>query len=161
MSSMRRLHHGVSAVLLLLLLLLLLLAAMTSGVIGPTTTAAAAATTGLVGHGGSAAVLGQLQHGPVALAAGGTVEAVGPVVVDPLVVAEVPGQTEGFPTQVAHVALLTVDSHVVAQRHVVGVGLAAEVAPEVSSLVGELVVQQGAGVLVGTGAHVADVRPLV
>ena len=74
-------------------------------------------------------MLGQLQHGPVALAAGGTVEAVGPVVVDPLVVAEVPGQTEGLPAQVAHVALLTVDSHVVAQGHVVGVGLAAEVAP--------------------------------
>lgn len=33
--------------------------------------------------------------------------------------------------------------------------------PEVSSLVGELVVEQGAGVLVGAAAKVADVRPLV
>lgn len=33
--------------------------------------------------------------------------------------------------------------------------------PEVSSLVGELVVEQGAGMLVGTAAQVADVRPLV
>ena len=88
-------------------------------------------TTHLVGHGSTAAVLGQLQHGPVALAAGGTVEAVGPIVVDPLVVAEVPGQAERLPAQVAHVTLLAVDSHVVAQGHVVGVGLAAKVAPEV------------------------------
>lgn len=74
-------------------------------------------------------MLGQLQHGPVALAAGRTVEAVGPVVVDPLVVPEVPGEAEGLPAQVAHVTLLTVDSHVVAKGHVVGVGLAAEVTP--------------------------------
>lgn len=74
-------------------------------------------------------MLGQLQHGPEALAAGGAVEAVGPVVVDPLVVAEVPRQAEGLPTQVTHVALLTVDPHVIAQGHVVGVGLAAKVAP--------------------------------
>lgn len=40
----------------------------------------------LVGGGGRAAVLSQLQHGSVALAAGGTVEAVGPVIVDPLMV---------------------------------------------------------------------------
>lgn len=39
--------------------------------------------------GGGAAVLGQFQHGPVALAAGGAVEAVWAVVVDPLMVAEV------------------------------------------------------------------------
>lgn len=45
-------------------------------------------------------------------------------------VTEVPGQAKGLPTQVAHVALLTVDSHVVAQGHVVGVGLTAKVAPE-------------------------------
>lgn len=75
-------------------------------------------------------MLSQLQHGPVALAAGGTVEAVWSIVVDPLVVAEVPGQAEGLAAQVAHVALLTVDSHVVTQGHVVGVGLAAEVTPE-------------------------------
>lgn len=74
-------------------------------------------------------MLGQLQHGPVALAARGAVEAVGPVVVDPLVVAEVPGQAERLPAQVAHVALLPVDSHVVAQGHVVSVGFAAKVTP--------------------------------
>lgn len=74
-------------------------------------------------------MLGQLQHGPVALAAGRTVEAVGPVVVDPLVVSEVPCEAEGLAAQVAHVTLLTVDSHVVAKGHVVGVGLAAEVTP--------------------------------
>lgn len=91
---------------------------------------AALTQTYLVGCSSGAAVLSQLQHGPIALAAGGTVEAVRPVVVDPLVVAEVPGQAEGFAAQVTHVALLPVDSHVVAQGHVVGVGLAAKVAPE-------------------------------
>lgn len=134
-------------------------------------------------------MLCQLQHGPVALTAGGTVEAVRPVVVYPLMVTEVPRQAEGFSAQVAHVALLTVDSHVVAQGHVVGVRFAAEVASEtregwrletndgdtfttpkltgfepsleVSDPVGELVVEQRAGVLVGAGAQVADVRPLV
>lgn len=45
-------------------------------------------------------------------------------------VAQVPSQTEGLPTEVAHVALLPVDPHVVAQGHVVGVGFAAEVTPE-------------------------------
>lgn len=106
-------------------------------------------------------MLCQLQHGPVALTAGGTVETVGPIIVDPLVITEISSKAEGLPTQVAHVALLTVNSHVVAQGHVVGVGLAAKVTPEVSSLVGELVVQQGAGVLVGAAAQIADVRPLV
>lgn len=33
--------------------------------------------------------------------------------------------------------------------------------PKVSSLVGELVVEQRTGVLVGAGAQVADVRPFV
>lgn len=33
--------------------------------------------------------------------------------------------------------------------------------PEVSGLVGEFVVQQGASVFVGAAAQVADVRPLV
>lgn len=45
-------------------------------------------------------------------------------------VSKVPCEAEGLPAQVTHVALLTVDSHVVAEGHVVGVGLAAEVAPE-------------------------------
>lgn len=45
-------------------------------------------------------------------------------------ISKVPCEAEGLPTQVTHVALLTVDSHVVAEGHVVGVGLAAEVAPE-------------------------------
>lgn len=74
-------------------------------------------------------MLGQLQHGPVALATGRTVEAVGPVIVDPLVVSEVPGEAESLAAQVAHVTLLAVDSHVVAEGHVVGVGLAAKVTP--------------------------------
>lgn len=39
--------------------------------------------------GSGAAVLGQFQHSPVALAAGGAVEAVWTIVVDPLMVAEV------------------------------------------------------------------------
>lgn len=100
---MLRLHHGGSVVLLLLLL-----TARGGGEIGT-------ATSGLVGCSSGAAVLSQLQHRPVALATGGTVKAVGPVVMDPLVVAEVPGQAEGLPTQVAHVALLTMDPHVVTQ----------------------------------------------
>lgn len=74
-------------------------------------------------------MLCQLQHGPVAFATGRTVEAVWPVVVDPLVVSEVPGKTEGLAAKVAHVTLLTMDPHVVAKGHVVGVGLAAEVTP--------------------------------
>lgn len=86
--------------------------------------------THLIGHSSGAPVLGQLKHGPVALAAGGAVEAVGPIIMDPLVVAEIPGQAERLPAQVTHVALLTMDSHVVAQRHVVGVGFAAKVTPE-------------------------------
>lgn len=86
--------------------------------------------THLVGRSSSTPVLGQLKHGPVALAAGGTVKAVGPIIMDPLVVAEVPGQSEGLPAQVAHIALLTMDSHVVAKGHVVGVGFAAKVTPE-------------------------------
>lgn len=45
-------------------------------------------------------------------------------------VSKVPCEAEGLPAQVTHVALLTVDSHVVAEGHVVGVGLAAEVTPE-------------------------------
>lgn len=92
--------------------------------------ASSSTRTYLIGCSGAAAVLRQLQHGPVALTAGGTVEAVWPIVVYPLMVTEVPSQTEGFPTQVAHVALLTVDSHVVAQGHVVGVRFAAEVTSE-------------------------------
>lgn len=98
---MLRLHHGGSVILLLL-------TARCSGEIGT-------ATSRLVGCSSGAAVLSQLQHRPVALAAGGTIETVGPIVMDPLVVAEVPGQAEGLPTQVTHVALLTVDPHVVAQ----------------------------------------------
>lgn len=81
MSSMLRLHHGVSTVLLRLLLLL---TARIGREIGTTTAR-------LVGCSSTAPVLGQFQHGPVALAAGGTVKAVGPIIVDPLVVPQVPG----------------------------------------------------------------------
>lgn len=38
-----------------------------------------------------AAVLGQFQHGPIALATGRAIEAVGSIIMDPLVIAEVPG----------------------------------------------------------------------
>lgn len=76
------------------------------------------------------------------LPTGGTAEWSGTLLVDLLVVAEEPGQPEGFPTRVADVLLpLRVDPHVVPQRHVVGVGFVAEVAPEVARLVGVLVVQ--------------------
>lgn len=96
------------------------------------------------------------------LPTGGAAEGGGTLLVDLLVVAEEPRQPEGFPTRVADVLLsLRVDAHVVAQRHVVGVGFIAEVAPEVACLVGVLVIQQGAGVLVGTAAQVAGVGPLI
>lgn len=91
-----------------------------------------------------------------------TAERGGALLVDLLVVAEEPGQPESFPTRVADVLLpLRVDAHVVAQRHVVGVGFVAEVAPEVSRLVGVLVVQQGACMLVGTAAQVTGVWSLI
>lgn len=58
-------------------------------------------------------------------------------------VSEEPGKPEGFPTRVADVLLtLCVDAHMVAQGHIVGVGLVAEIATEVACLVGVLVVQQ-------------------
>lgn len=81
---------------------------------------------------------------------------------DLLVVSEEPGQPESFPTRVADVLLsLRVDAHVVAQRHVVGVGLVAEVAPEVARLVGVFVVQQGACMFVGTAAQVTGIGSLI
>lgn len=96
------------------------------------------------------------------LSAGGAAVGGGALLVDLLVVAQEARQAEGFAAGVADVLLaLRVDAHVVAQRHVVGVGLVAEVAAEVARLVGVLVVEQGAGVLVGAGAQVAGVRPLV
>lgn len=96
------------------------------------------------------------------LATGGAAVRGGALLVDLLVVAEEAGQPKGFSTGVADVLLpLGVNPHVVAQRHVVGVGLVAEVAPEVARLVGVLVVEQGAGVLVGAAAQVAGVGPLV
>lgn len=61
---------------------------------------------------------------------------------DLLVVAEEAGQAKGFSTGVADVLLpLSVNPHVVPQGHVVGVGLVAEVAPEVARLVCVLVVK--------------------
>lgn len=96
------------------------------------------------------------------LSTGGAAVGGGAFLVDLLVVAQEARQSEGFAARVADVLLpLRVDAHVVAQRHVVGVGLVAEVAPEVARLVGVLVVEQGAGVLVGAGAQVAGVRPFV
>lgn len=81
---------------------------------------------------------------------------------DLLVVTEEPGQPESFPTRVADVLLsLSVDAHVVAKRHVIGVGFITEVTSEVACLVGVLVVEQGAGVLVSTAAQVAGVGPLI
>ena len=81
---------------------------------------------------------------------------------DLLVVAEESGQPEGFAARVADVLFpLRVDAHVVAQGHVVCVRLVAEVATEVARLVGVLVVQQGAGMLVGAAAQVTGVGPLV
>lgn len=77
-------------------------------------------------------------------------------------VAQEARQSEGFATRVANVLLpLRVNAHVVAQRHIVGVGLVAEVAPEVASLVGVLVVKQGTGVLVGAAAEVTGVWSFV
>lgn len=81
---------------------------------------------------------------------------------DLLVVAQEARQSEGFAARVANVLLpLRVNAHVVAQRHVVGVGLVAEVAPEVARLVGVLVIQQGAGMLVGAAAEVTGVWSFV
>jgi len=104
------------------------------------------------------------QTGPPleALPTGGAAEGGGALLVHLLVVSEEPGQPEGFPTCVADVLFaLRVDAHVVAQRHVVGVGLVAEVAAEVAGLMGVFVVEQGAGVFVGAAAQVTGVRPLV
>ena len=86
----------------------------------------------------------------------------GTLLVDLLVVAEESGQPEGFAARVADVLFpLRVDAHVVAQGHVVCVWLVAEVTTEVAGLVGVLVVQQGAGMLVGAAAQVTGVGPLV
>lgn len=77
---------------------------------------------------------------------------------DLLVVAQEARQSEGFAACVADVLLsLRVNAHVIAQRHVVGVGLVAEIAPEVARLVGVLVVQQRAGMFVGAAAQVTSV----
>lgn len=81
---------------------------------------------------------------------------------DLLVVAQEARQSEGFAARVADMLLpLCVNTHVVAQRHVVGVRLVAEVAPEVTRLMGVLVVQQGAGMLVGTAAQITGIRSFV
>lgn len=96
------------------------------------------------------------------LPTGGAAERRSTLLVDFLVVAEEPGQPEGFPACVTDVLLpLCVDAHVVAQRHVVGVGLVAEVATEVARLVGVLVVQQGAGMFVGAAAEVTGVGSFI
>lgn len=96
-----------------------------------------------------AAVPGQPRPTLEALPAGGAAKASVALLVDPLVVAEEASQPEGLPAGGADVALLLcVDAHVVAQRHVVGVGLVAVGAAEVTSLVRVLVVEQATGMLV-------------
>lgn len=96
------------------------------------------------------------------LPTGGAAEGGGTLLMDLLVVAEESGQPEGFPTCVADVLLsLCVDAHVVAERHVVGVGLVAEVAPKVACLVGVLVVQQGACMFVGAAAQVTGIGSFI
>lgn len=108
------------------------------------------------------AVPGQTGPPLETLPAAGAAERGGALLVHLLVVTQEPRQAESFPTRVADVLLaLRVNAHVVAQGHVVGVGLVAEVAAEVAGLVGVLVVEQGAGVLVGAAAQVAGIRPLV
>ena len=105
---------------------------------------------------------GQARPPLEALPAAGAAEAGVALLVDPLVVAEEAGQAEGFATRVADVPLLLgVDAHVVAQSHVVGVGLVAEGAAEVARLVRVLVVEQAAGMLVSAPAQVAGERALV
>lgn len=90
----------------------------------------------------AAAVPGQTGPPLETLPAGGAAVRGGALLVDLLVVAEEAGQAKGLSTGVADVLLpLGVDPHVVAQRHVVGVGLVAEVAPEVARLVRVLVVE--------------------
>lgn len=96
------------------------------------------------------------------LPAAGAGERRGALLMHLLVVTQEPCQPESFPTRVADVFLaLRVDAHMVAQGHIIGVGLVAEVAAEVSGFVGVLVVEQGTSVLIGTAAEVAGVRPLI
>lgn len=96
------------------------------------------------------------------LPTGGTAKRGSTLLVDLLVVAKEPGKPEGFPTRVADVLLpLGVNAHMVAERHVVGVRLITEVAPEVARLVSVLVVQQGACMFVGAAAEVAGIGSLI
>lgn len=97
-----------------------------------------------------------------ALSAAGAAETGVALLVDLLVVAEEPGQPEGFSAGVADVPLLLcVNAHVITQSHVVGIRLIAEVAPEISRLVGVLVVEQTAGMLVRAATEVAAVGSFV
>lgn len=109
-----------------------------------------------------AAVPGQAGPSLEALSAARAAERGGALFVHLLVVPQEPGQPERFPARMTDVLFaLRVDAHVVAQSHVVGVGLVAEVAAEVARLVRVLVVEQRAGMFVGAAAQVAGVRPLV
>lgn len=77
-------------------------------------------------------------------------------------VAQEPSQTEGLAASRADVSLLlSVDAHVVAQRHVVGVGLVTVGAAEVARLVCVLVVQKTASMLIRTATEVTGERPLL
>lgn len=89
------------------------------------------------------AVPGQTGPALETFPAAGAAEGGGTFLVHLLVVAEEAGQPEGFSTGVADVLLaLCMDAHVVAQSHVVGVRLVAEVAVEVSGFVSVLVVEK-------------------
>lgn len=106
-----------------------------------------------------AAVPGQPRPTLKALPAGGAAEASVALLVDPLVVPKEAGQPEGLAAGRADVPLLLrVDSHVVAQRHVVGVGFVAIRAVEVAYFVRVLVVEKTASMLVGAAAKVAGER---
>lgn len=108
------------------------------------------------------AVPGQPRSPLEALPAARAAEASVTLLMDLLVIAEEPGQAEGFPAGVADVPLLLcVDAHVVAQRHVVGVRLVTEGAAEVACLVRVLVVEEAAGVFVGAATEVAGIGALV
>lgn len=106
-----------------------------------------------------AAVPGQPRTTLKALPTGGAPEACVALLVDPLVVPKEASQPEGLAAGRADVSLLLcVDSHVVAQCHVVGVGFVTKRTVEVAYFVCVLVVEKTASVLVRAAAKVAGKR---